>query len=274
MHYLLSTCILSVALSSVALANDFAANELLEMLNQDPSLLLDPENKIESPPPILSPSPASRYIQSEEIQSEQSEKSEDEVAEVAKTEEGNAEESKSQESKLDETKPIEAKAEEQIKVEEADELAKGGEEKAKEIESVEEIKPEPPTVAVTEILPEPQSPPELTAPPVTSQLVALPGVTDFSIILSDKEFFPAMIRMKQSEKARLLFISTSTKPGALVFTKPQIQRWLDREPASTGLDIKKEINAAKVTQIEFSAEPGVYKFYDALSGATGEIQVE
>lgn len=274
MHYLLSTWFLSLALSSVALANDFAANELLEMLNQDPSLLLDPDNKIENPPPVLPPPEAEREIQSEEVQSEQSEKSKDEAAEVAKTEEGQTEESKSQKPNPDENKPVEAKAEEQIKVEEADELAKGGEEKTKEIESVEEVKPEPPTVAVTEIPPEPQSPPELTTPPVTSQLVALPGVNDFSIILSEKEFFPAMIRMKQSEKARLLFISTSAKPGALVFTKPQIQRWLDRDPTSAGLDIKKEINAAKVTQIEFSAEPGVYKFYDALSGATGEIQVE
>lgn len=115
-----------------------------------------------------------------------------------------------------------------------------------------------------------------------SELEALPGVNDFAIILSGDQFFPAQIRMKNGGKSRLLFVTTGQKSAALVFIRPRINRWISpkgerspvtpREPSS--VEEMREINASKVAEIQFDAEPGVYQFYDALTGAKGEVKVE
>ena len=125
-------------------------------------------------------------------------------------------------------------------------------------------------------------PPEpVVAPPVPaklrSELEALPGVGDHAIILDGNQFFPATIKMKSGAKGRLLFITTSQKPAALVFVRPSIQRWVSSmEPPQQKKPIEefREFSAEKIAQIPFEAEPGTYEFYDALSGAKGEIKVE
>ncbi|NBX04294.1 MAG: hypothetical protein EBR02_09615 [Alphaproteobacteria bacterium] len=110
---------------------------------------------------------------------------------------------------------------------------------------------------------------------VSSELVALPGVSDFSIIFSGDKFYPSVIRMKQNgNKNRLLFVSLGSKPAALVFVKPRIQRWISNESGNQSAEEFREVNSSKITEIEFSAEPGNYEYYDALSGARGEIKVE
>ena len=158
--------------------------------------------------------------------------------------------------------------------------------------------PEPQTVAAP---PVPVQPPVAVAPEIhapetpaperqlssettktVSELEALPGVNDFAIILSGDQFFPALIRMKNGGKSRLLFATTGQKSAALVFVRPKINRWiapkptetstLPREPAS--VEELREVNASKVAEIQFDAEPGVYQFYDALTGAKGQISVE
>jgi hypothetical protein len=126
-------------------------------------------------------------------------------------------------------------------------------------------------LAATEVAGPPEPKPEL----VKSEMVALPGVTDYSIILSGEQFFPSVIRMKQNgNKNRLLFVTTGAKPAALVFVKPRIQRWIASQSDSKSVEEYREVGTSKVTEIEFDAEPGVYEYYDALSGARGEIKVE
>lgn len=133
----------------------------------------------------------------------------------------------------------------------------------------EEIKP-----AVSEAPPI-EKQPEKVAEALKSELIALPGVSDFSIILSGDKFFPSVIRMKQNgNKNRLLFITAGAKPAALVFVKPRIQRWISSQTEGQSVEEYREVNGSKITEIEFNAEPGNYEYYDALSGARGEIKVE
>jgi hypothetical protein len=144
------------------------------------------------------------------------------------------------------------------------------------------VAPAEPPVPVAEAMPAVPAVPVVLGPPepskpelVKSEMVALPGVTDFSIILSGEQFFPSVIRMKQNgNKNRLLFVTTGAKPAALVFVKPRIQRWIASQSDSKSVEEYREVGTSKVTEIEFDAEPGVYEYYDALSGARGEIKVE
>ncbi|NDD04401.1 MAG: hypothetical protein EB078_05810, partial [Proteobacteria bacterium] len=74
--------------------------------------------------------------------------------------------------------------------------------------------------------------------PNTTELVALPGITDFAVILSGNQFFPAKIRLRGGAKSRLIFTTTGRRPAALVFEKLQINRWIageNEKPAEVSL---------------------------------------
>ena len=137
--------------------------------------------------------------------------------------------------------------------------------------------PAPKVEPVIASLPTPAPASEPTLPPApskpNSELTVVSGVNDISIIFSNKEFYPSQIRMKKTSKTRLIFTTTEKKPAALVFEKQKITRWLASESASLGPEYR-ELNPSKISEIRFDAEPGVYRFYDAISGASGEIEVE
>lgn len=209
-------------------------SELLNQYNDDPSLLLEPSLYVEAPP-AAAPAP---------------EMPAPEVSVIKPTEVPE---------KIEAQAKLEAPLDVPKKTEESEKLVLAP--AAKPIEPVKAKVEEPTPVCVSK--------------EAKSEMVALPGVTDFSIILSGDKFFPSVIRMKQNGiKNRLLFVSTSQKPAALVFVKPKIQRWISSQSENKSLEEYREVNASKITEIEFDAEPGVYEYYDALSGARGEIKVE
>ena len=110
-------------------------------------------------------------------------------------------------------------------------------------------------------------------PAVVSQLKVVPGVNDIAIIFSNNQFYPSRIQMKATLKSRLIFTTTDKKPVALVFSKQKIHRWLASETKNMAEEYR-EISPSRVAEVQFDAEPGIYQFYDAISGASGEIQVE
>ena len=244
--------------------------ELLEKYNEDPSLLLDPSTYVEAPPEVREPASApeavSPVVDEAPVQIVQPAP---QIIEPVIT------------VPAPEMPPVE---EIEIKTSEAPNLEKPVvEEKEAKVSEVPSPAVEEKEVKVSEapVLPaapasaEVAGPPEPKPEPVKSELVALPGVTDFSIILSGEQFFPSVIRMKQNgNKNRLLFVTTSAKPAALVFVKPKIQRWVASQSDNKSVEEYREVSTSKVTEIEFDAEPGVYEYYDALSGARGEIKVE
>jgi hypothetical protein len=239
-------------------------SELLDKYNEDPSLLLDPSTYVEAPPEERQPASAPEAVAPavEEAPIQIVEPTPQIVAPVtaAPVPEMPAVEEM-------EIKISEAPAEEKPVVEEK-------EVKVSEVPAAPAVPAVPQNqldLAATEVAGPPEPKPEL----VKSEMVALPGVTDYSIILSGEQFFPSVIRMKQNgNKNRLLFVTTGAKPAALVFVKPRIQRWIASQSDSKSVEEYREVGTSKVTEIEFDAEPGVYEYYDALSGARGEIKVE
>jgi hypothetical protein len=239
-------------------------SELLDKYNEDPSLLLDPSTYVEAPPEERQPASAPEAVAPavEEAPIQIVEPTPQIVAPVtaAPVPEMPAVEEM-------EIKISEAPAEEKPVVEEK-------EVKVSEVPTAPAVPAVPQNqldLAATEVAGPPEPKPEL----VKSEMVALPGVTDYSIILSGEQFFPSVIRMKQNgNKNRLLFVTTGAKPAALVFVKPRIQRWIASQSDSKSVEEYREVGTSKVTEIEFDAEPGVYEYYDALSGARGEIKVE
>lgn len=122
---------------------------------------------------------------------------------------------------------------------------------------------------------------KLVVPPTTPSRAAK-GVSDFSIILANNEFFPAKVVLKSGDTIRLLFTTTNRKSAALVVERLNIQRWVassDDSNKKNELDrqkfeVNRELNSSRVTEIEFEPKPGVYGFHDAITGASGEILVE
>jgi Cupredoxin-like domain len=106
------------------------------------------------------------------------------------------------------------------------------------------------------------------------------GVSDFSIILSNNEFYPSRVVLKSGSSFRLLFTTTNRKSAALVIEKIHVQRWISSEEDKTKeldrsrFELNREISANRVTIIDFDAKPGVYGFHDVITGASGEITVE
>jgi hypothetical protein len=115
--------------------------------------------------------------------------------------------------------------------------------------------------------------PPTPMPKAVSQLTVVEGTNDISIIFSNKEFFPSQIKMKKTAKTRLIFTTTEKKPAALVFEKQKIYRWLAADSEKIPSEYR-ELNPSRISEIYFDAEPGMYRFYDAMSGAQGEIQVD
>ncbi len=245
-------------------------SELLDKYNEDPSLLLDPSTYVEAPPeerqPASAPEAVAPAVEEAPVQIVEPTPQIVEPVTVAPVPEMPAVEEM-------EIKISEAPVEEKPVVEEKE--VKVSEVPAAPAVSVAPVEPPVPVAeampAATEVAGPPEPKPEL----VKSEMVALPGVTDYSIILSGEQFFPSVIRMKQNgNKNRLLFVTTGAKPAALVFVKPRIQRWIASQSDSKSVEEYREVGTSKVTEIEFDAEPGVYEYYDALSGARGEIKVE
>lgn len=109
---------------------------------------------------------------------------------------------------------------------------------------------------------------------------AAPAGPDVAVILSGNQFFPAKIRLRESERSRLLFTNLNRKPGALIIEKMNVQRWIANEDKgeqarrSARMEIEREIGRTKVTEVALKPPRGVYTFHDAVSGASGEITVE
>jgi len=120
------------------------------------------------------------------------------------------------------------------------------------------------------------------AVPPTSPSRPPKGVSDFSIILSNNEFYPSKIVLKPGSTIRLLFTTTNKKSAALVIEKLNIQRWINSQFAGektkeldrTKFEVNRELSANRVTEITFQAKPGTYSFHDVITGASGEISVE
>ena len=121
----------------------------------------------------------------------------------------------------------------------------------------------------------------LSVPPTTPSRPPK-GVSDFSIILSNNEFYPSKIVLKSGASVRLLFTTTNKKSAALVIEKLNIQRWVSsqidgdtkKELDRTKFEVNRELSANRVTEIEFQLKSGVYSFHDVITGASGEISVE
>lgn len=256
---------------------DPMAPELLDMLNEDPSLLLDPGTKIAEPPASLEPAESERVPASSEEVSKPEPKVESKQVEPDPVKNGAP-----PSSELEKRVELEATAVAVSAPKPPPEaLPVASEPKEKTVES------EPPSSAIEVSFPlasnavvEVSAQPVVAPPPVQklrSELEAVPGVGDYAIILDGNQFFPAAIKMKPGSRGRLLFITTGQKPAALVFTRPKIQRWLSSTDSSNPekpVEEFREFSAEKIAQIPFEAERGVYEFYDALSGAKGEIRVE
>jgi hypothetical protein len=121
----------------------------------------------------------------------------------------------------------------------------------------------------------------LAVPPTTPSRPPK-GVSDFSIILSNNEFYPSKVILKAGTSVRLLFTTTNRKSSALVIERLNIQRWVASQSDSdkkneldrSKFEVNRELSLNRVTEIEFDPKPGVYSFHDVITGASGEISVE
>lgn len=78
----------------------------------------------------------------------------------------------------------------------------------------------------------------LAVPPTTPSRPPK-GVSDFSIILSNNEFYPSKVILKSGTNVRLLFTTTNRKSSALVIERLNIQRWVSSQSDS---DKKNELD--------------------------------
>lgn len=112
----------------------------------------------------------------------------------------------------------------------------------------------------------------------------LPSSPEIAVILSGNQFFPSRIRLKDGVQTRLYFTTVNDKPAALIIDRLQIQRWIAKEgaqPKAAPTDENKsrwettrEVTKSKVTEILLDARRGTYSFFDALTGAKGQLIVE
>ncbi len=138
----------------------------------------------------------------------------------------------------------------------------------------------PPPNAAAEMSSASQTAPLLPAPR-KSALSEFSG-PDVAIILAHNQFYPSTIRVRSGAPTRLLFTTVNRKPGALILERMDVQRWIPGEPEAKPMteaerartEVDREVTAQKITEVLIEPKPGNYSFYDALSGATGEIIVE
>lgn len=108
------------------------------------------------------------------------------------------------------------------------------------------------------------------------------GVADVSIILTQNQFFPNKVRLKDGVQTRLTFTTVNKKPAALIIEPLRVQRWIAsaQEAVKMSADPEakfkytRELNSAGVTQVLLDPTTGVYSFYDVVGGARGEIIVD
>jgi hypothetical protein len=109
------------------------------------------------------------------------------------------------------------------------------------------------------------------------------SMPEVAVIISNKQFFPARLRMREGVQTKLYFTSTDERPAAVVIEKLQVQRWVAKEnegPKTTSeldkakWEVTKEVNKHTITEILISPVRGNYSYHDVISGAKGQIIVE
>lgn len=154
--------------------------------------------------------------------------------------------------------------------------------------------PEPPKKETVKGPPPRPTPQAANLPPIntpdlngtSSALARIPGQVplnpEVAIILVNKEFYPAKVRLKGGVQTRLFFTTTNEKPAAVIVEQLQIQRWVakenEMEPQTESERAKweaaKEVSRNRVTEITVEPRKGTYIFLDAITGAKGQLIVE
>lgn len=124
----------------------------------------------------------------------------------------------------------------------------------------------------------PQAPTSNT-PPNTE--IVLPAAAEAAVILSHNRFYPNKIQMPAGTKVRIWFTTVESKPAALIVEGLKMQRWIASENSSLTpstapdyFELQREVTRERVTEITLEPSAGTYPFFDALSGARGEIVVQ
>ncbi len=110
----------------------------------------------------------------------------------------------------------------------------------------------------------------------------VPVVSEVAIILSSQNFFPRKVHLAAGKEARIYFTTTNKDPAALIIERMNIQRWIAKDGGAikqndigrAPWEFTKELNMKRLTEIIITPRKGTYVFYDALTGARGEIVVE
>ena len=138
----------------------------------------------------------------------------------------------------------------------------------------------------TGAVPTPTPTPTLTPTPAPqaatpSTEVVLPAAAEAAVILSRNRFYPSKIQMPAGTKVRIWFTTVESKPAALIVEGLKMQRWIASENASLTpstapdyFELQRELSRERVTEITLEPSAGTYPFFDALSGARGEIVVQ
>lgn len=109
------------------------------------------------------------------------------------------------------------------------------------------------------------------------------SMPEVAVIISNKQFFPARLRMREGIQTKLYFTTTDERPAAVVIEKLQVQRWVAKEneqPKTNSelekakFEVTKEVNKHTITEILISPVRGNYSYHDVISGAKGQIIVE
>jgi hypothetical protein len=109
----------------------------------------------------------------------------------------------------------------------------------------------------------------------------LPAAAEAAVILSRNQFYPSRINVPQGTRVRIWFTTVEPRPAALVVEGLKMQRWIASENNSVTsgnspgyFELQREVTRERVTEITLQPSAGTYPFFDALSGARGEIVVE
>ncbi len=135
----------------------------------------------------------------------------------------------------------------------------------------------------------PKPPPRRPAQALPSNGIRLgipgeaPASAEVAVILSEKQFIPAKVKLKAGVPSTLYFTTINDKPAAVVIEELQIQRWVAKEgekPAPMSelerakMEATKEVTKNKITEIMLEPHRGTFVFHDVISGAKGQIIVE
>ncbi|GEM_PF-4731506 len=111
--------------------------------------------------------------------------------------------------------------------------------------------------------------------------IVLPAAAEAAVILSHNRFYPNKIQMPAGTKVRIWFTTVESKPAALIVEGLKMQRWIASENSSLTpstapdyFELQRELTRERVTEITLEPSAGTYPFFDALSGARGEIVVQ